>query len=142
MTSKSRHNLSSYWVIVASSSMDGEEWLYWSDSAAWTDRENATHYTDKEHVTTEVPEGGEWTEVTEGRKKKATYYGHKSKPYWSVALWLFNEENLYRLVVQECKRAKTKDQAARNILACLPAKTPDGHSYTFGAVRSAIKGEM
>lgn len=68
------------------------------------------------------------------------YQGHKCWAYWSVSLWLFNDEGMYRMVKSEVKRASTLDVAAQNILNNLPDKTPDGAKYSKSAIRAALVG--
>jgi hypothetical protein len=72
----------------------------------------------------------------------ARYNGHKNWAHWNVALWLFNDEGLYGIVKDALRHAQTKDAAARQILASLPEKTPDGARYSLSAVRAAIAGEV
>ena len=66
------------------------------------------------------------------------YQGHKSKAAWNVALYLNNEEPLYRLMVDMVRYSKTLDKAAERLLARLPEKTPDGYRYTKTTVRAAL----
>jgi len=70
----------------------------------------------------------------------AKYNGHKNWNHWNVSLWLGNDEGLYRAAVSAVRRSRTKDQAARALLAELPEKTPDGAPYTFSSVRAALVG--
>lgn len=69
------------------------------------------------------------------------YLGHTSKAAWNVALWLGNDEPLYR----ECVRLITKfgkryGRAAQALMLQLPPKTPDGFRYTHKAVKEALEG--
>ena len=66
------------------------------------------------------------------------YLGHKNWNHWNVALWLFNDEGLYRLMVEEVRASSTKDIAAKDILYYLPRHTPDGAPYTYTSVRAAL----
>lgn len=68
----------------------------------------------------------------------STYQGHKSRNAWNVALWIANDESLYRLAL-DLMRHNTKDNAARAMLEVLPDKTPDGAPYTFTTVRAALR---
>lgn len=74
-----------------------------------------------------------------------TYQGHKNRNAWNVALYLANEEPLYRLCQDAMKRVLgrghrsfTTDDAARYVLRQLPERTPDGVPYTFTNVRLAL----
>jgi hypothetical protein len=97
-----------------------------------------------------------------------SYNGHKNWNHWNVALWLFNDENLYFNVVKHhVRRAPTKDDAAhrifchlrsdalssigvpyserRNLSASFLRKlcaTPDGAPYTVTAIRAALVGDI
>jgi hypothetical protein len=67
------------------------------------------------------------------------YNGHKNRNYWNVSLWLFHDEGLYSLMREAVSSCRTKDDAARYILASLGSRqTPDGVPYTYSAVRAAI----
>ena len=70
----------------------------------------------------------------------AKYNGHKNWNHWNVSLWLFNDEGLYRFMVDEMRRSGTRDDAARRMVSLLPSKTPDGAPYTFTSVRAALVG--
>ena len=76
----------------------------------------------------------------------ARFNGHRSWNAWNVALWIGNDEPLYRLA-QECiadvKHADQKPQltaAARRFLRFVGegSKTPDGATYDFKCVREAL----
>jgi hypothetical protein len=72
------------------------------------------------------------------------YNGHKNWNYWNVSLWIGNDEGLYNLARQHIRRSKTKDEAARALLADLEelgiTKTPDGAPYSVSALRAALIG--
>ena len=82
-----------------------------------------------------------------------TYNGHKNWTHWNVALWLSNDEPLYRLAIDHLARARRdrlgRDRpaeraatvAARRLFADLGgrgAKTPDGTSYSLTSLRAAL----
>lgn len=71
------------------------------------------------------------------------YQGHKSKPAWNVALYLFNDYGLYKMMCERVKAAPTLDAAADDILARLNQdgieRTPDGYRYTKTTVRAALQ---
>jgi hypothetical protein len=72
----------------------------------------------------------------------AAYNGHRSWNAWNVALWIGNDEPLYRLA-QEClKECRTVRMAARRFLAIVGAgsKTPDGATYNLTCVQEALAG--
>ena len=66
------------------------------------------------------------------------YQGHNSKAAWNVALWIGNDEGLYRFALDCIRHSKTKNLAARTMLESLPERTPDGFRYTFSSVRQAL----
>lgn len=68
---------------------------------------------------------------------------------WNVALWLNNDEPLYRAMVSFYRAAgKNKDRAARAFYRALTdadygtptTHTPDGARYTITAIRYAMIG--
>lgn len=77
------------------------------------------------------------------------YQGHHCWNCWNVALWIGNDEGLYRAAL-ECKsrpRESGKPVSAaiaanRFFREVMPegARTPDGARYTFKAVRAALAG--
>lgn len=67
-----------------------------------------------------------------------TYNGHKDWAYWNVALWMSNDEGLYKLTIDELHRSRTLEEAAETILHCVPRATPDGAEYTFENILAAI----
>ena len=70
------------------------------------------------------------------------YNGHKNWNHWNVALWLFNDEGLYRLMVDTVEQARTLDEAASGLLEYLlewgDSVTPDGAPYSFTSIRAAL----
>ena len=69
-----------------------------------------------------------------------SYNGHRSWNAWNVALWIGNDEGLYRLALSHIARAPLLWLAAKNMLADLPARTPDGACYNVTCVFEALKG--
>ena len=69
-----------------------------------------------------------------------TYNGHRSWNAWNVALWINNDEPLYR----EAMRLVGKFgiiRAAHHMAANLRGeKTPDGAKYNLTCVRAAMRG--
>ncbi len=70
---------------------------------------------------------------------KKPYNGHESKTAWNVALWLHNNESLYRLCQHHTQTAPNRSRAAARILAELPDRTPDGFKYSHRTVYLAIR---
>ena len=70
----------------------------------------------------------------------ATYNGHRSWAAWNVALWINNDEPIYREAVRLCAKMKSRGGAARALMVMLPAKTPDGARYTVTSVIEALRG--
>lgn len=77
----------------------------------------------------------------------ARFNGHRSWNAWNVALWIGNDEPLYRLA-QECIHIRKADgslsliAATRRFLESVGegSKTPDGATYNFKCVREALAG--
>lgn len=70
------------------------------------------------------------------------YQGHHCWNCWNVALWIANDEPLYRLAL-DCKRNRTKQGlgAARLFQELVgDTHTPDGARYTHKAVEAALVG--
>ena len=68
------------------------------------------------------------------------YQGHKSWNHWNVALWLFNDYGTYEMMQEMVDVCCNRNEAARQILGLLPAKTPDGAPYTYTSIRAALVG--
>lgn len=71
-----------------------------------------------------------------------SYNGHRSWNAWNVALWISNDEGLYRLAL-DCKANHKRLAAA--VTAFLDAvgegsKTPDGAVYNRTCVTEALRG--
>jgi hypothetical protein len=71
------------------------------------------------------------------------YNGHKSWNAWNVALWIGNEEPLYRAAL-DCKRRTSNATAAARLFSreviSFGSRTPDGARYNLSCVRDAIAG--
>lgn len=65
------------------------------------------------------------------------YNGHPSWNAWNVALWIGNDEGLYRRAV-ELKKRHGAARGARFLSRELPAKTPDGARYSINSLRLAL----
>lgn len=71
------------------------------------------------------------------------YQGHRSWNAWNVALYIGNEEPLYRLAQACYARAKSPAHAARLFgreTGLVGTRTPDGAVYTKLAVKLALEG--
>ena len=74
----------------------------------------------------------------------STYNGHKNWNCWNVALWIANDEGMYNLAKDCIRKARTRDQAARDLLGIINdfgiTHTPDGAKYTKTSIRAALVG--
>lgn len=82
---------------------------------------------------------------------KKPYNGHESWNAWNVALWIGNDEPLYRAAMDAIRRPRTDGKKVTINCATLrflrdtglqDTKTPDGAKYSFRSVRLAIAGLM
>ena len=84
-------------------------------------------------------------------KRSGEYQGHHCWNCWNVALWIGNDEGLYRAAL-DCVNRPRKDgrpvsanlaalRFAAEVIPCTE-RTPDGARYTHQAVRSALAGLM
>lgn len=67
------------------------------------------------------------------------YQGHRNYNAWNVCLYLMNEEPWYRLAQWCVGHCRSREAAARAMLAQLPEKTPDGVPFTYTNVRLALR---
>jgi hypothetical protein len=74
--------------------------------------------------------------VTPSRK---TYNGHHCWNCWNVALWISNDESLYREALDAKARQKTLRGAAEFLITVFPEKTPDGAKFTVSAIKRALE---
>ena len=85
------------------------------------------------------------------------YNGHRSWNAWNVALWIGNDESLYRTAMHCIETGRLRsisgtkrsvlNRAVREFLACVNwgssnAKTPDGAVYNRLSVKLALEGLM
>ena len=69
------------------------------------------------------------------------YQGCSSWNAWNVALWIGNDEHLYRGAIRCLEKGRTLTGAAHIFLkVCAPDKTPDGARYNFKCVKEALAG--
>ena len=76
------------------------------------------------------------------------YQGHKSRAYWNVALWIGNDEGLYRLALDCIRQGANRRQAAELMLdtlkecggTCQHPETPDGYAYSVDKIQRAMSG--
>lgn len=67
------------------------------------------------------------------------YNGHKNWAHWNVALWIANDEQLYRAALRAI-RGNRRESAVAQLLEQLPAATPDGAKYNKTNLRAALVG--
>ena len=71
-----------------------------------------------------------------------SYQGFPSRAHWNVALHINNDEPLYRIACAYARRINrgsyTAMDAAKGMLARLPAETPDGYRYSVRTVRRVL----
>jgi len=70
------------------------------------------------------------------------YNGHKNYNAWNVNLWLNNDEGMYRMMVQLCRRYNRPEaaKAMMNYLEdCGIVKTPDGVKYSVSNIQLAMR---
>ena len=68
------------------------------------------------------------------------YQGHRSWNAWNVALWIDNDEPLYRFAC-ECNKGRMLEQATRRFMRNMGGeRTPDGAVYNRLCVREALAG--
>jgi hypothetical protein len=71
------------------------------------------------------------------------YQGHRSWNSWNVALYIANEEHLYRLAVDCLKQTRNIEQAVNlfcRVSVLLGDKTPDGAVYNRLCIKEALLG--
>lgn len=70
------------------------------------------------------------------------YNGHKNKAYWNVALWIGNDEGLYRPALEALRKTSSRRAAAEYMLEVLgeDSKTPDGFKYSVDKIFKAMEG--
>lgn len=75
------------------------------------------------------------------------YNGHKDKGHWNIALWIGNEEPIYRFAmacIHQAKNERTsqygwQSRAAHKFCAIYGGeRTPDGFIYTRARVKAAL----
>ena len=69
------------------------------------------------------------------------YNGHPSKGHYNVALWLNNDESLYRLCQLYLTRFGRREAARRIAKLWKGARTPDGFLFTYSRVYHALDNE-
>lgn len=71
-----------------------------------------------------------------------TYNGHRSWNAWNVALWIGNDEGLYRFAKNCIEQSKNRIGLATRLFLqdFKDSKTPDGAKYTQLSVKLALEG--
>jgi len=82
---------------------------------------------------------------------KQPHNGHESWNSWNVALWIGNDEPLYRAALKCIQRPRVNGKPVSAHLAALrfarevmpnDARTPDGARYSHRSVKLALEGLM
>lgn len=72
------------------------------------------------------------------------YHGHPSRNQWNVALWIGNDEGLYRMALDFIRASPNRGEASRRMYYALKEarieQTPDGAPYSITAIRHAMEG--
>ena len=70
------------------------------------------------------------------------YNGHRSYNAWNVALWIGNDEGIYRFALDCIKRGKNDAGKAARIFMRESGmtRTPDGAQYNMLSVKLALQG--
>lgn len=71
------------------------------------------------------------------------YNGHRSWNAWNVALWIGNDEGLYRTAAECIKQSSHIGQAVSlfcRVNPCLGDRTPDGAIYNRLSIKLALQG--
>lgn len=67
------------------------------------------------------------------------YNGHKTRQHWNVALWINNDEGLYRLALDCLSDGRTFDHSVRLFLDRVGTEeTPDRVKWTRETVAAAL----
>lgn len=76
-------------------------------------------------------------------KNSKGYNGYKNYAQWNQSLWINNDEGLYNMARDFCKRNKRQD-AASMMLDCLADcgsdKTPDGVKWSKSGILAGMVG--
>ena len=87
--------------------------------------------------------------TTEQAGTSREYQGHESWNAWNVALWIGNDEPLYRIAVDCLRRPRTDGKPVSDNCATLrffeatglnDTRTPDGAKYSHRSVKRALQG--
>ena len=71
------------------------------------------------------------------------YNGHRSWNAWNVALWIGNEEYIYRFAMRCIAETKNIGRATGQFMrSWAGCKTPDGATYNRLSVKLALEGLM